>query len=163
MLATRFFVRCNFTARIIVDMAEVLGVVSGGFAAASLALQLVTVSQNLHTFWQSFEDAGLAVESIKEHLHTLRAISLDVAETCEREPHIQCGESVIKSLQACKLRTEKLTLMVKSVGFERRSGRWGKTLAALRATVKEKTIQKIERQLREDVMMLILALQPFFQ
>jgi hypothetical protein len=144
-------------------MAEAVGVVSSGFAVASLAFQLVAVSQNLHTFWQSFEDAGSDVESIKKHLTTLHAISLDVAETCEREPHIQCGESVVKSLEACKKRTEKLTLMVKNVGYDRQSGRWGKTWTTLQATLKEKTILKIERQLGEDVMMLILALQPFFQ
>lgn len=144
-------------------MAEVLGVVSSGFAVASLALQLVTVSQNLHSLWQSLEDADSNVESIKKHLSTLHAISSDVAATCQHEPYIQCGEAVIKSLEACKARTEKLTLMMTSVGLDRHDSRWGKILAAFRATLREKTIRNIEYQLGEDVMMLILALQPFFQ
>ena len=64
-------------------MAEVLGVVSSGFAVASMALQLVTVSQYLYAFWQALEDVDSRVESIKKHLLTLHAIASDVAAICE--------------------------------------------------------------------------------
>lgn len=145
-------------------MAEVLGVVSSGFAVASLALQLVAVSQKLHTFWQSFEDADSRVENIKKHLVTLHAVSSHIAETCEREPHIRCGEWVVKSLEICKSRTEKLTRMVENVASDRRStSRWTKTWVTVRAILKEKPIEKIERQLETDIKILMLTLQPFFQ
>jgi hypothetical protein len=145
-------------------MAEAaLGVVSGGLAVASLALQLFDVAQKVHTFWESFEDAGSDVERIKENLVTLKAVAAIVANICQQEPQIQCLESVASSLLACKARTEKLTLMMRNIGTDRRAGRWEKGWTSLRATIKEKTILKLEHQLSVDLTILLFALQPFFQ
>lgn len=145
------------------EMAEALGVVSSGFAVVSLALQLVDAVQKLQTFWQSFEDGGSNVERIKDHLVTLHAIGAAVAETCQQEPQIGCTESVLKSLLACKARTDKLMHLTRNIGQEKPRGRWNKRWTNLRATLRDKTIRKIENQLNGDVMMLLLALQPFFQ
>ena len=144
-------------------MAEILGVVSGGFAVVSLALQLVDATQKLHTFWQSFEDAGSDVERIKDHLTTLHAVAATVAETCQQNPRVQCADSVTACLLACKSRIDKLSLLIQKMKSGKGVGRWEKGLSTLRATLKEKTIRKIEDQLSGDVAMLLLALQPFFQ
>jgi hypothetical protein len=52
---------------------------------------------------------------------------------------------------------------MKNIGRDRQAGRWDKDRTSLRSTLKGKTIHKIEKQLSEDVLMLLLALQPFFQ
>jgi hypothetical protein len=144
-------------------MAETLGVVSSSFAVVSLALQLLEAAQQLHIFWQSFEDSGSDVQRIKDHLATLQAVAATIAETCQQEPQIQYAESVISNLLACKARTDKLAHLIRNIVQDRRAGRWEKGWISLRATVKDKTIRKIETQLNGDVMMLLLALQPFFQ
>jgi hypothetical protein len=144
-------------------MAENLGVISSAFAVASLALQLLDTVQQLHTFWQSFEDPGSDVERIKDYLATLHAIAASIAEACQQEPHIQHAESVISSLLACKSRTGKLTHLMRDIGFNKRAGRWEKGWMSLRANLRDKTIRRIESDLYGDVMMLTLALQPFFQ
>lgn len=144
-------------------MAETLGVLSGGFAVVSLALQLLDTAQKLHAFWHSFENAGTDVERIKNHLVTLHAIAASIAETCQQEPQIKCTELVLSSLLACKARTEKLNHLVKNIGSDGRAGRCDKGWTSLRATLKDKTIRKFENQLNGDVMMLLLALQPYFQ
>jgi hypothetical protein len=144
-------------------MAEALGVVSGALAVVSLALQLVDAAQQLHTFWQSFGESGSDVERIKDHLATLHAVAATIADICQQEPEIQHAKSVINSLLACKSRTDKLAQLTRNIGVDREVGRWEKSWINLRATVKDKSIRKIEAQLNRDVMMLLLALQPFFQ
>ncbi len=144
-------------------MAEALGVVASSFAVISLALQLLETVQELHSFWQSLKDAGADVERIKYHLATLQAVAATIAETCQQEPQIQEAESVISSLLACKARTDKLVRLTRNIGPGRVAGRLQKGWYTLRATIKDKTIRKIESQLNGDMMMLLLALQPFFQ
>lgn len=144
-------------------MAETLAVVSGGFAVVSLALQLIEAAQKLHTFWNSFEDAGSDIQRIKDHLTTLHAVATTIAETCQQQPQIKCNESVLSSLTACKASTERLSHLMRNIGKETRAGRWDRGWTKFRATLKDKTIQKIESQLNGDLMMLLLALQPFFQ
>jgi hypothetical protein len=144
-------------------MAEALGVISGSFAVVSLALQLLEAAQQLHTFWQSLEDSGSDVERIINHLSTLQTVATTIAETCQQETEIQDAESVISCLLACKARIEKLTHLMRNIGADSRRGRWDKGWASLRATIKDKTIRKIETQLNGDVLMLLLTLQPFFQ
>jgi len=56
-------------------MAELLGVVSGGIAVASLAIQLVKVAQKVHSFWDSIGDATPRIERIKDHLLLMQIIS----------------------------------------------------------------------------------------
>jgi hypothetical protein len=144
-------------------MAEALGVVSGGFAVVSLALQLLDAAQQLHTFWQSFEESHSDVERIKNHLSTLHAVAATIAEICQQEPQIHYADSIISSLFACKETTEKMTHLVRDLGADRRVGRWGKGWTSFRAAIKDKTIRKIETQLNGDVLLLNAALQPFFQ
>jgi chromosome condensin MukBEF ATPase and DNA-binding subunit MukB len=145
-------------------MAEVvLGVVASGFAVASLALQLVNAIQTLQAFCHSCGESNSNVERIKDHLTTLQAISATVAEACEEDPQIKCAESVINSLSACKARTEKLNDLMRSIGGNIHSGPWVKRWRTVRKVLREKTMQKIENQLRGDVIMLLLSLQPFFQ
>jgi hypothetical protein len=145
------------------SMAETLGAISSAFAVVSLALQLLDTVQQLHTFWQSFEDPGSDVERIKDHLATLHAIAASIAEACQQEPHIHHADSVISSLTACKARTEKLTHLMRDIGSNKLAGRWEKGWISLRANLRDKTIRRIESDLYGDVMMLNLALQPFFQ
>jgi hypothetical protein len=144
-------------------MAEALSVVSGGFAVVSLALQLLDAAQQLHNFWQSIEESGSDVERIKNHLTTLQAVAATIAETCQQEPQIYYAEAVIRSLLTCKARIEKLTHLTRNIGADGREGRWSKSWTGLRTTIKDKTIRKFEVQLNGDLMVLILALQPFFQ
>lgn len=144
-------------------MAETLAVVSGGFAVVSLALQLIEAAQRLHTFWNSYEDVGSDVQRIKDHLTTLHAVAATIAETCQQHPQIKCNESVQSSMLACKVSTERLSHLTRNIGNQTRPSRWERGLTKFRATLKDKTVQKIESQLNGDVMMLLLALQPFFQ
>ena len=145
-------------------MAEVaLGVVSSGFAVASLALQLVETSQNLHAFWQSFESTYSDVEWIKYHLSVLQAISAAVADICKQQSHIPCEVEVARSIQACKARIEKLTLLLPTPGEDKDVKRPKKYWSIFKATLKMKTVKYVESQLRWDVEMLLLALLPFFQ
>ena len=144
-------------------MAENLGVVSSAFAVVSLTLQILDTVQQLHTIWQSFENPGSDVERIKDYLARLHAIAASIAEAFQQEPHIQHAESVISSLHACKARTDKLTHLMRDIGFDKRAGRWEKGWMSLRANLRDKTIRRIESDLYGDVMMLTLALQPFFQ
>lgn len=144
-------------------MAEALGVISGGFAVVSLALQLFDAAQQLHTFWQSFKESHSDVERIKNHLSTIHAVAATIAEIYQQEPQIHYDESIISSLRACKETTEKMTHLVRDLGADRRVGRWGKGWTSLRATIKDKTIRKFENQLNGDVLFLNAALAPFFQ
>jgi hypothetical protein len=143
--------------------AEALGVVSGGFAVVSLALQLLDTAQQFHTFWQSFGESGSNVRRIKDHVATLHTITAIIAETCQQNAQLQNAESVINSLFGCKARIDKLAHLTGNIQADRRAGRWEKGWISLRATLKDKTITKIEAELNWDVIMLILALQPFFQ
>ena len=144
-------------------MAENMSVISGGFAVVSVCLQLLDSAQQLHTLWQSFEQSSSDVNRIIGHLATLQAIAATIAQTCQQEPEIRYAESVINSLLACKARTEELNRLTRNRKNDGRQGRWDKGWTNLRATLKSKTIHKIETQLNGDVMMLLLALQPFFQ
>jgi hypothetical protein len=145
-------------------MAEVaLGVVSSGFAVASLAIQLMEVAQKMHTFWQSIEHATSDIQHIKDHLTILRSISSTILEICKKQPQITCGDAVVKSLEVCKNRMDRLADLVQDLN-ERKNinlskGYW----SAFKATLKRKTVQEIEAHLRGDVMLLLLTLQPFFQ
>jgi hypothetical protein len=141
----------------------VLGVVTGGFAVASLAIQLVEVAQKLHAFWDTLESANSNIERIKDHLLLIQIVSASIVDVFNEEPSITCGESVTKSLEICKTRTERLGRQVKSCVLDGAKGQSKRGWATFKTALKDKTTQKIESQLRGDVMMLLLTLQPFFQ
>jgi hypothetical protein len=141
-------------------MAEALSVIYRGFAVVPLALQLLDTAQKLHEFWHSFEDAGSDVERIKDHLVTLHAVAATVAEICQQETQIKCTEVVLSSLLAWGTRTKRSTHLMKNIGRDRQAGQWDKGWTSLRSTLKGKTIYKIGRQSSEDVLMLLLELQP---
>jgi hypothetical protein len=139
----------------------VLGVVASGFAVAALSLQLVEVAQSLHTFWDSCGQTNAKVDRIKSHLTLLQAVSCSIIQVCEEKPNIEYGNAVIESLEICKKETEKLCGLV-SINSKGKNGglrKWSR----LKITLKDKTIDKIESQLSGDIMLLILALQPFYQ
>jgi hypothetical protein len=145
-------------------MAEVaLGVVASGFAVASLAIQLIESAQKMHTFWQTIEHATSEVEHIKDHLTTLRSISGTILEICEKQPQISCGSAVVKSLEVCKSKMDRLTIVVQDMTLSKDANTSKRHWSTFRATVKKKTIQNIESHLKGDVMLLLLTLQPFFQ
>jgi hypothetical protein len=139
----------------------VLAIVASGFAVASLSLQLVEIAQSLHTFWDSCGQTNAKVDRIKGHLALLQAISASIIQTCKEEPNIEYGNAVIESLAICKKETEKLCGLVSTNSKSRNGGlkKWSR----VKITLKDKTIDKIESQLSGDIMMLILALQPFYQ
>jgi hypothetical protein len=145
-------------------MAEVIiGVVASSFAVASLAIQLVEIAQELHEFWQTYEDVDSDVERIKNHLSILQAISTSVADICTENPDMKCGNEVFRSLEVCTTRLEKLSGYTKSSRLGKKLVRTRKYWSALKWTVKAKATRVVESQLRGDVMILLLALQPFFQ
>lgn len=145
-------------------MAEVvLGAVANGFAVASLAIQLVEAAQKLHSFWQAFDHANSDVECINEHLATLEIIAAAIVVTCQQAPHIPCGQAVINSLLNCRTRAESLSNLVGGLKLDDNANRPRRFWLAFKTTLKRGAIQDIEIQLRGDVMMLLLAVQPFFQ
>jgi hypothetical protein len=148
-------------------MAEVLGVVAGGFGVASLALQLVQAAQSLQAFWQSFESANAKAKRIQDHLAILIAISSSLVDICKQQPHVTCGDAVIKALAACKERMDKLTDIAERITMVKITPkpikRWSSLKSTLKATLEDKTIQNVEDEVSRDVMMLLVALQPFFQ
>ncbi|TVY87209.1 hypothetical protein LAWI1_G008024 [Lachnellula willkommii] len=92
----------------------------------------------------------------------MQTISASIIDIANQEPSIDCGEGVTKSLEICKTRTENLEKQINSGildGVQRQSKRGWRSF---KATLKDKTIQRIESQLRGDVMMLLVTLQPFF-
>ena len=144
-------------------MAEVtIGVVASGFAVASLAIQLIESAQKMHNFWQTMEHATSEVERIKDHLTVLRSILGTILEICEKQPQISCGEAVLKSLEVCKSRMDRLANIVQDMALIKDANASKRHWSTFKATVKKKTIQDIESCLKGDVMLLILALQPFF-
>src|SRR6187402_354900 len=87
------------------SMAElVFGVVTGGFAVASLAMQLVETAQKLYNFWDTLETSDSRIERIKDYLLLTQIISTSIVDICTKEPGIACGEAVTRSLDACKTR-----------------------------------------------------------
>ncbi|RFU33075.1 hypothetical protein B7463_g3303, partial [Scytalidium lignicola] len=146
-----------------IEMGEVvLGVVSSGFAVASLAIQLVEASQKLYGLWDSFIEADSSIERIKDHLLVMQIISGSIIGICEDQPRLACGDAVLKSLQCCKARILKLEEVshCKALGVEPNFMK--KNWVNLKLALKDKTIEKIESQLGSNVMMLLLSLQPFF-
>ncbi|TVY69025.1 hypothetical protein LSUE1_G009734 [Lachnellula suecica] len=140
----------------------ILGVVTGGLAVASLAIQLVEVAQKLHAFWDAFEAADSNIERIKDHLLLIQIISASIIDTCNQEPGICCEEAVTRSIATCKSRTEKLESHLQKHVQHQSGSATKRSWTTLKWAVKDKTIQKVESQLRGDVMMLLLTLQPFF-
>ena len=140
----------------------VLGIVAGGLGVASLAIQLVEVAQKFHTFWDTLGTANSNIERIKDHLLLMQIISANIIDISNEEPSITCGEGVTKSLDACKTRTENLEMQIKSCVLDEAKGQSKRGWASFKTALKDKTIQKIESQLRGDVMMLLVTLQPFF-
>lgn len=145
-------------------MAEAaLGVISGGFAVASLAIQLIEVAQKLHCFWETLEATDSIIERIKDHLLLMQIVSANIVDISNEESNITCGDGVVKSLDICKTRTERLQKQVQRLASDGGKSQPRRGWATLKTALKDKTIQKIEDQLRGDVAMLLLALQPFFQ
>lgn len=144
-------------------MADVtLGLVASGFAVGQLALQLLEVAQKAHHFWSSLEGSDTRITSIKDHLLLIQIVSTNIVDICKEEPGVKCGEAVVKSLRACKKRTDCMLNQISSCNNQAH-GIVARNWSRFKQTLKEKTIQGIENQLRGDVMMLLLALQPFFQ
>jgi hypothetical protein len=141
----------------------VLGVVSSGFAVASLAIQLVEVSQKIYDFWDSFTEADSNVERIKDNLLLMQIISSSILDICKNQPWLSCGDAVLKSLQCCKARVKKLEDLTQSKDLGVESNFIKRNWSSLKLVFKDKTIEKIQSQLESDVMMLLLTLQPFFQ
>jgi hypothetical protein len=141
----------------------VLGAVTGGFAVASLAIQLVEVAQKAYDLWETFEATDSRIERIKDHLLLIQIVSRSIIDVCNQEPRISCGDSVIRSLRGCHERTEKLEKYVRTYTQNQRGSAARRSWKTLKVTLKDKAIQKAESQLYGDVMMLLLMLQPFFQ
>jgi len=144
-------------------MAELLGVVSGGIAVASLAIQLVEVAQKVHSFWDSIGDSTPKIERIKDLLLLMQVISTSIIEICNEEPRVKCGDAVFRSLDVCKTRADKLEKMIANHGLSSRLTQSKRRWSTVKLKLKERTIDKIETQLGTDVTMLLLTLQPFFQ
>jgi len=145
-------------------MAEVaLGVVSGGFVVASLALQMAETSQKLHAFWQSFGSANSDAERIKHHLSILQAISAAVVDICKQQSHIPCEAEAARSIEVCKVRIESVTLLLPIPSEDKDVKRIEKYWFIFKVTLKMKTVKYVESQLRGALEMLLLDLQPFFQ
>jgi len=145
-------------------MAEaILGAVTGGFAVASLAIQLVEVAQKVYDLWDTFEATDSRINRIKEHLMLIQIISHSIIDICNQEPTISCGHEVLRSLRACQERTERLGEYVKKYNHNQDRNGPKRGWTTLKTTMKDKAIQKTESQLHGDVMMLLLMLQPFFQ
>lgn len=144
-------------------MAELLGVVSGGIAVASLAIQLVEVAQRVHSFWDSISDVTPKVERIKDLLLLMQVISTSIVEICNEDPQVKCGDAVFKSLDVCKTRADKLEKMIANHGLSGSLTQSKRRWSTVKLKLRERTIDKIETQLGTDITMLLLTLQPFFQ
>ncbi|KAG4434123.1 hypothetical protein IFR05_010403 [Cadophora sp. M221] len=144
-------------------MAEVVfGVVSSGFAVASLAIQLLEVSQKLHTFFDSLGDSSANVERIKDHLQLMQIIPASINDICNEHPNLKCGDAVVKSIALCTKSVCKLHDLTNGLELPKSHGGFHTRWLRVKSTLGERTLQKFEEQLRGDVMMLLLALQPFF-
>jgi hypothetical protein len=144
-------------------MAEIIGVISSGFAVASLAIQLVDLAQSLHNFWKTVKSSNADIDRIKSHLEILEVVFTCVAGICNEQPDLDCGEEVLRSLALCKTRLETLCNEVRHHKLPMDVTSFRKRCRTLKLTLKEKSIKDVEAQLRGDVMVLMLSLMPFFQ
>ncbi|KAF4633854.1 hypothetical protein G7Y89_g4265 [Cudoniella acicularis] len=144
------------------NMADPLSIASGAIAVVSLAIQLVGVTQNCVAFWQSLRTIDDKAKRLQDHLSLIFTIANGIIEVYQEQPNIQCGEAVVKALQSCKERTESLEDLLRIRGPLQGGGVVRRRWSSFKTLLKDKAIVEIESQLRGDVTMLLLALQPFY-
>lgn len=83
-------------------MAEVLGLVAGGFGAASLAIQLLEKTDKLRTFLKSVKEAPKEAQGMLTNIEILADVLCEIEELHQQPPDTPVSEKRVRALKRCQ-------------------------------------------------------------
>ncbi|CAL8585139.1 hypothetical protein XPA_010719 [Xanthoria parietina] len=130
---------------------------AGGLAVVSVTLQLVDGINKLHDFWNSITEAP---EDIKDNLDDLRLLSSVLTQTAHHQQRNPPDRTLEDVLNVCHAKAQGIIILLEEIepGFASRSSyvrRW----TAVKATMKQGKLKKLEARLARLKSTLLLALQ----
>lgn len=138
-----------------------LSAAASGFAAASLALQLAGVVQDIHRFLRSVAGASTELERLVDLLEQLDSIIAGVQSLLEQRNTQNDGAptpvpAIFKALQTCYKTLQPLQKLVEKSqrALQKSNNTASKHLALIKLTLKKRDVEALEEQLQRSMIIL---------
>ena len=137
--------------------------VSGVLAVVSLSLQLVDTVQKANRFLKRLQNAPKESARLIDALNQLESLLIAAHGVVEQQNKIGSlpgsVQAIDSTLQRCKFTVEKLETAVKNIEtFFKSRGRGRKAWASLKTVVRKEELEKLHKQVLEDMNSLQTAL-----
>lgn len=142
-------------------MAEILGIVTGGFGVASFAIRIVESALKLKEYYMAIKDAPDDVRYLIDEIETLSLIIADIGNN-ERQSDLPSVAS--QSSQKCFELCQKASLILEAVVRELdETIAKRKKIGGVKAVLKKGTIDTLRDRLRSAHFMMMLSNQTYYE